>query len=641
MEGIGRVRVGGLKAFGNTDGSTRARLVCRLQGPIDAVETRYVGGREVTVEINGDISSPPWARSGGSWAKWLDKRGDGTETAWSELISLFPTLWTTDHKVRGIAQSVLLWFNPGLEKPKYLSLYQTGVPETEEVVRASLMFDPRDGTQSGVDRSTWKWSDNGILACAHVLRRDPAFTFEHFDWSLISAEANRADAMVATLTGMEKRARAWGIWSWESGRAETMQQLLDSIGTEIRLTDEGKIWFQLIDDAFASEIDFTPADGYDILWRSGPEAVERPNIARVKYYSPERNYDLTELALSSYNDDDTVITGVAWAYVQEEVDRYGPKYLDIELPFCPSASQAQRIARRKFALARGDTGSITTNMVGLSAWGLLYGTVQLPDLGDVLNTRFEPPRCDDDNGSVEIPFTVWPALPPWNPATDEAPAPDPIPELGYETGMITPNPPTGALQITYPDGGKELRVSFSLPAQDFDTVETVFRTYTGALPNAWQGMAEYPAPPATNLAYAGGDYAGSTIDTRLRVFDDDDGTYFSDPLHTVVGTDNTACAQPTVISVDIEPGISGSGAQPATIDITLTASEVRAAAIRLQRNTGAGFATILQTNIRPGQQVSFSDSSGASGAWRFQTITSDGTAGVAKDYDIVINHSGS
>jgi hypothetical protein len=65
-----------------------------------------------------------------------------------------------------------------------------------------------------------------------------------------------------------------------------------------------------------------------------------------------------------------VIGAVRQHNVEDEVARYGPKYLD--LTFCPSASQAQRIARRKFAQARADTGLLNVDMLRLTAWGLLY-----------------------------------------------------------------------------------------------------------------------------------------------------------------------------------------------------------------------------------------------------------------------------
>lgn len=631
MEGIGRVRIGGLQAFGNTDGSTRARVVCRLQGPTDEIETYYIGGREVTVEANGDVSSPPWARPGGSWAKWLDKRGDNTDTAWADLIALFPTLWTSAHILPGIAHSMLLWFNPGLSEPKFLSLYQNGAPTTEQVRRASLMYDPFDESCDVDDPATWVWSDNGILAAAHVLRRDPAFISDRFDWTLITLEAAKAASHVATRTGTEPRARAWGIWAWEDARNDTMQQLLDSIGARIRYTDAGKIWFQLIDDAVSSEISFTKEDDYDLFWRSGPEAVERPNICRVKYYSPERNYDLAEITLLQFDEAGNNI-GAPWAYIADEVARYGPKYLDVELPFCPSASQAQRIARQLFELARGDTGTAKTSMVGLAAWGLLYASFELPDLGDVLVTRIEPPRCDDETGSVDIPFTVWPALAPWNPAVDEMPAPDVIPEMGYETDMITPDAPTGALQITYPDASKEFRIGYSLPDQDFDTVEATYRTYTGSLPNAYQSMSESDV-----VAWVATDLTGQTVDARVRVFNGDDGTYWSPVLHAVVGVDNSPPPAPEEIDVVIT-GSSESTA--ASITVTVRANALNAASMLFRRRirfstTWSDYTDLDQENARPGQEFTFSNVAPGDPEeieWQVIQITSNGTLGTPLTY---------
>ncbi|WP_026618345.1 hypothetical protein M728_000390 [Ensifer sp. WSM1721] len=622
IEGLGRVRVGGLKAFGNTDGSTRWRLVCRLQGPIDAVEAYFVGGREVTVDPDGTVSSPPWSRAGGSWMKWEDKKGDGTETAWPALMSAFPALWTSAHRVRGIAQSLVTFFNPGLTSSKYLSLYQGGVPDTEQVKRASLIYDPRDEDQDPDDKTTWRWNENGILGAAHVLRRDPAFTSDRFDWPLITTQAVKADVSVATKTGTEKRARCWGMWAWEGARKETMEDILRSIGAEIRLTAQGKIWFELIDDDPTPEISFEPSDVVDLEWMSGPEAVERPNICRIKYYSPERNYELADIDM----------TGIAWARIDDEVTRYGPKYFDVELPFCPSASQAQRIARRLFLQARADTGVAVTNMVGLAAWGLYYGEVELPDLGDVERVRLSPPRVDDSRGTVEIPFSVWPSLSAWNPATDEADAPESLPDMQYESDLPTPNAPVGAVQVTYPGGAKEFRIGYSLPAVSYNTIEATYRIYSGGLPGSWSGMTE-----AATVAYVAADLLGAEIDARVRIFRGDDGSYFSPLLHTVVGIDNSPCGAPSVVS-----GGAESGLPTATLDVDVTIAEIRGAAVKLERRrelSGGGgwtaWTTIGQQNARPNQNLHFADSytnanpTGIAVEWRFTTLTSDGTPGAA------------
>ncbi len=148
---------------------------------------------------------------------------------------------------------------------------------------------------------------------------------------------------MTTRTGTEKRARLWGLFAWETTRADTMRPMLDSAGAEIRMTAEGKIWFQLIDDLPTSEITLTPDDMYDFKWSAGRRPLSRPNVCRVSYYSPERGYDTAEINL---------VPAFLGAGGRRDRPLWGKKPFDVDLPFCPSAAQAQRIARRLFAIER-------------------------------------------------------------------------------------------------------------------------------------------------------------------------------------------------------------------------------------------------------------------------------------------------
>lgn len=306
--------------------------------------------------------------------------------------------------------------------------------------------------------------------------------------------------------------------------------------------------------------------------------------------------------------------------MQDEVDRYGPKYLDLELPFCPSASQAQRIARRKFAQARSDHGVMQLNMVGLAAWGLLYGEIEEPDTGDLELIRMGAPEIDDEAGLVTIPFSVWPTLTAWNPATDEAAAPDPVPELGYTSDIPQQEAPTGQLQITYPGGAKEFRVAYTLD-DTYETVEANYRSYTDGLPNAWTGMTE-----TSSFAYAAIDVEGQVVDTRVRVFNDEEGSAFSELLSGVVGVSNTPPNAPTHVS-------GGGGTE---INVTVKATDLRVAALRMQEQTGPDEWTTRDTqNCRPQQERTFTAGPEyGSSTWRIQCLTSNGTAGAALTYTI-------
>lgn len=544
LRAIGRVRVGGIKLFGNTSSVNRFRLIAGLRGPIDGVETTYLGGREVVVEDDGAVSSPPYAKSGGSWVYIWWKRGDGSETAWSELTSAFPTLWTSAHRVRGIFQTLIKYVSPGMQNKMFLRLYSGGVPDVEHVVRAENVYDPRDLAQSVDDPSTWKWTDNGVLCATHVWRSFPEVTSDLIDWDRTALEADRADVLVATKTGTEKRARAWGMWSSEEARGETLLKVLDSIGGEIVETDDGLLAVVLIDDVRPSELTISARHLIDFEIEAGPESVERPNIVVVRYYSPERNYDIAEIDM----------TGISWARIESEIAATGERPTSLDFPFCPSASQAQRLARRKFAAMRADRGQATTNMVGLAAWGRRVVTFETNSPEMAFLTAIEPPRIDDDTATVQIPFMVWPELTAWNPATMEAAAPEQIPEIPIDTALDQPDAPSAIEPIHYPDGSKAVRIAYNIDSGL--TAEATIRTWTGSLPDSWAGMDETTdtigGPTLEWAELAGKDVVGLKTDARVRVFNaDGDGSNWSD-LETVTSPAYSTVA-PSAPTIEWDP----------------------------------------------------------------------------------------
>lgn len=506
IRAVGRVRLGGLKAFGNTKDLNRYRLICHVKGPVSQIERYYLGGREVTVEPNGDVSSPPWSFisiGGGGGLSPGDtssnvniktKIGDGTETVWTDLATDFPLLCDSDFRLRGIAQSLVKYISPGISSERFLKLFQS-LPDVEVVLRADAVYDPRDEAQAVDTPATWAWTENGILNAVHILRSYPSFTSDDFDWVGIAEQADLADATVETLTGTEPRARCSGVWPSESPRNDTMQQVLNSIGAEIVPGADHKILVKLIDDSPTPEIEYPAKHLEKLELRYGPEAVERPNLCIVKYYSPERKYEMAEIDLS----------GIAWARVQDEIDRYGEKPLLVDLPFCPSASQAQRNARRMFGLARADTGIATLNQTGMAAWDVRYASFEFPDIGEEGISApkvcaIEAPRDNPDEPTFEIPFLVWPSLPGWNPEDDEAPAPDVLPDLLQPSDLTPPDQPIAAILVQYTDTTRELRVHATTPAGG-TYVEVVGRLYDAEGPTLGFSMTEIESAGTFDTAW--------------------------------------------------------------------------------------------------------------------------------------------
>ncbi|MBN9035454.1 MAG: hypothetical protein J0H53_05245 [Rhizobiales bacterium] len=633
VNAIGRCLLGGLKVFGNTKTNSRYRLIAHARGPLVAIEEYRVGGRTVVVEGDGRVSSPPYANTGGSFIHVFTKAGSDDENAWPDLISEFPALWTPAHRVRGIAQTLARYISPGLDSEdgiaKFNKLFQGGEPDVAIIGRYDTCYDPRDGTQSPTSRATWRWSQNGILCAARIMMRYPELTAADFDWTDIAAEADKADALVATRSGTEPRSRCSGVWLSESLRGDTMQQVLDSVGAEIQTSDDGKIRIRLVDDSPASEGTLPVLHAGEWDWKSGPEAVERPNLCRVQYYSAERNYEMADIDL----------TGAAWARVDAEIDRYGEKLLDIKLPFCPSASQAQRLARRQFLLARADTGRTVTNWDGLWAWGRSYANIEFPDLDESPLCKLAPPRIDDANGQVEIPYAVWPAEligQPWNPATMEVPAPEQVPEIVYESEVPTPMAGTPIL-VRYPSGAYEIRFPYSVDVVS-SAEQAIYRTYTAGNPNAWSSMDEVRGP---YFAYAAAGTPGTQADLRVQSFDaDDNPSDWSPTVHITLALANGAPAAPEVGSL---------GSLGTFSDVTI--GSLSAVEMRLRRryriDGGSDYGPweqVDQQNARPGTAYVMEDPSppvvdveGEAVNYQIIAYSSNGTAGPAYDYEFVFH----
>lgn len=542
---IGRAKIGGVIAFGNTSGFDRYRLIARCKGPIDAIESTFIGNREVTLEPNGDVSSPPYARPGGSWVNIKKKIGDGTEVAWPELVSSFPTMWTNDHKLRGVNQTLVKYTSPGVQNPLYLRLFGSGYGDVSEIGRWELLYDPRIDAR--------RWTDNGIVAVLHILLDQFGFPLEWFDIPHLIDQANLADTLVPIRDGgTEKRSRAWGTWEEDSiPRGDLLSQILISTGIEVVFRPDNKIGLALIDDNRTSEVAFGVRQILSMMLKTGPEGVERPNVCKVRYYSPERDYEMAEIPLV-YDTTASPNVPLPWSIYQDEIDRVGRKEAKYELPFCPSASQAQRIARRLFALQRAETAIIKTNLSGIGVWGARCVTFEDPDFGN-LKVMPNPPRIDDEIRTVEVGCVVLPELTPYNPVTDEAFPPAEIPDLGFVADIPAPVIPTSLTVVEYPVANTIVtRLGYVAPEPSVTTIEANYRV-GGVTPGPWLAMTERKHPvgsPTSYHAYVPMDLSGDTIEARIRYFNAAEDASAWSPVLSFVPM--TVTSPPTIPSMMME-----------------------------------------------------------------------------------------
>lgn len=552
LRALGRVRVGGVLAFGNSVSVQKYRLDLWVDREIDGVEEWWLGGREVTVDPDGAVSSPPWVYPGGSYARVQWKPGRDDHPAWSELVSQFPTLWSLQHRARGIAQALWRFTSPGVSSAKYLKLYSGGEPERAVVMRGERVFDPRTGLTA--------WSDNGVLCVLHVCLIYPELTFDDFDLAQIGAEATKADALVATRTGgTRKRSRFAGILSEEEAREGLLQDALDSTGCRLVDRPNGLLGIELIDDAVTPVLTLQPRHIAKFGLQSGPQAVERPNRARVKFYSAERQYEMAEINLA----------GIGWAEVPDEIEAYGEKVADYELRFCPDAEQAQHIARRMFATARADRAQITTSgMQGLAVMRETAIAIVDEDLGVTHVGWCGAVTIDIEQRNTSFGLVLAPDLPAWDPAVHAAPAPAPIPPIEYATALPQPAAPLAATVVTWPDATVWTRVSYpAIPGAVI--TEATARYFPGGLPSGWFSMTEYQRG-ALSFAEIAANFLDTDGEFRVRGFDTaEEGSVWSPVLALRVTREDAAPAAPTITAQYPAPGVADSTRITVTAPLSL------------------------------------------------------------------------
>lgn len=165
-----------------------ATIPFSLSGDTITVDAQY-SGYSKTVQYQ-------WTDSA-SKARIRSYLGSPSQTADATLISLFPALWTSAHRARGVAYLIC-------EFSYDEQAYPSGLPSVSAVIRGAKLYDPRTGLTA--------WSENPALMARHILTH-PQFgkrtSLTAAEDARIIAAANACDtATVYTVAGVAQATRA-------------------------------------------------------------------------------------------------------------------------------------------------------------------------------------------------------------------------------------------------------------------------------------------------------------------------------------------------------------------------------------------------------------------------------------------------
>lgn len=434
IRGYGRGKLGGTRAFFDSYSGTLYQIVMAHHGKIDAFEQFFVGDLAVTLSSTGQVLTSPLYPY-----VWIVAQDGATDqVAQPLMVANWFVTWTSAHRLRGIANWLVLFGSPPTENFQLVYPESYNTPVTC-ICRMSRVWDPRDPTQDPDDEATWKWSDTAALCILDYLRHPDGYrrSLDDIDVPSFIAKANIDDQLIPLAAGgTEKRYRIWGIYSLTDDPQDVLMKMRAASDAEFYQTPEGKVAIR----GGAWQAPTVTLAGLDILGHS----MEQGNNRFAAFNE-------LKILFTSQNHDFQTVEATSWVDLVDQEMR-GPLPSDLHLDMVPSASQARRLA--KIHIAKSNPawkGTIATNLVGLNALGERSIRLILPELG--IDDAFFVAGLSvlPDLTGVEISImSISEASYTWTTAEEGAPPaipqdtrPDltfPIPQglvLSHATGMVT------------------------------------------------------------------------------------------------------------------------------------------------------------------------------------------------------------
>lgn len=411
---VGLVRLGGALAYFNTgedDQPYSARIIAatvHAAHRVNAIRTIWIADNPSTIDEDGDVTSSPY----NGRVRVEQYLGTAAQTASPLLLAAAPNEWTSAHRLRGLAYTITACAPADPED--HYKIYDSGPPATRSVLEAALVYDPRDGTQSLSDPSTYKWSKNYALNTAWFLCGvDEAgvpvgfgLSSNEIDWPFIAAAATISDQDVTLKAGgTVKRWEACGSWDASEPMGTVLADFLATGGGRLDEGPDGKVRLRVGEPDPTPTVTITDDMCYSWSLRQGSPIIDRVNEIRGKFMDPTI-WQEVEAGIQS----DTALIALTGRTISAPLE---PRFL-------ASDNQTQRVAAAE--LRRNNpswSGTITGTLQLLDAYGERWITLQLVELGIDQTFEVRGWSLNRETMAVTLTLTSYDGWWSWAPEADE------------------------------------------------------------------------------------------------------------------------------------------------------------------------------------------------------------------------------
>jgi len=432
----GTVKVGGVLMFSETRTGTRFQMFAISHGEIDAFVEHWLADVQAAIGAASKVTNL-YVLNGTSFVTieaWL---GTQTDPASTTLITYFPSYWDVTFQGKEIAKVLTTTSQPASED--FTKVYPGGQPPIYRgVIRASRVWDPRDGAQDKDNRDTWTFTENPVLIALDFHRHPDGMGLAIFDDVFFTPaaiiedwipSANICDEPIALKAGgTEPRYRCSGGYELPAPPKQVLNVVLGSCDGETFQRADGAIGIR-VGKLVAPNVAITDQHilSYSNFVRGASGGITPVNVVTAKYTA--RDLDYQEADADPWRDEDSI----------SETGREESRNLD--LTWVPSHSQARRlmkIAARRFN--PNWTGQIITDLDGLRAYGLRYVTLQISELE--IDDPFEMVSFEIVPASMNMIISVRSfdqTAYDWDPEHEEGTAPNQANTSAIDDSIDNPN----------------------------------------------------------------------------------------------------------------------------------------------------------------------------------------------------------
>ncbi|MBS7542535.1 hypothetical protein [Ancylobacter oerskovii] len=417
----GRRKVGGAMLMGETIDDALHIVLAHNEGEIDGFERFFLHDREVTFtggSDGGGINTEPYPD--GSITLEV-RKGTDDQTAFGGLVSTAPSLWTNDHRGRGIAMSYLRC--NAVESEKQSDVYPQGIPALTNIARYSLCYDPRTDTRA--------WTRNIALQLADFLTSPDGrqIPWEYINVPRLITAANICDSAFPKKDGSTIQKYAGGLsYDLPGEPGPVVARFLVAMDGRLSLLSDGTI---AIDAGAAVTPTYTLTDDHIIAYELKPVPAlgDEVNEVVVKYSNSAADY--AEATCDPWRDEDDISAS-------GQIKSHPP----IEAYEVEDHAHARYLARLAWLRKNAPfQGWIRSDLDGLNAFDERF--IRIKGTMFNLDRTFEitaAPEFDFTTNTVTLQVAAFDpeeAYNGWNPALHEGTAPT-IPTKASPTTL---NPP--------------------------------------------------------------------------------------------------------------------------------------------------------------------------------------------------------